>query len=107
MRTREALNDCLVELLQDTADSQATVGEADIEELSFPSFGDDSSAFQMKATLEDPETEFTVNAFYDVIYIRDARAYSIVFFLDVFAPFKQTLKEELVGAVSARMKPMA
>ena len=83
--------------------SSGEVGEVDSGELSFPSFGGDSSAFQVEVSLDDKESDLAVNAFVDLVYVRAGRAVSFLFFGSAFSPFEQDLKEELVGAVAARM----
>ena len=73
-RMSEALNECFVESLEDASDSDFTVGEVEIGELSFPGFGDDSSAFQIQISIEDEESDLSVNAFADLVYVRAGRA---------------------------------
>jgi hypothetical protein len=99
----QKLADCFTDFIREQSDENVRVLDATSGELSFPSMGDRSAAYQIALELE---TEgFTPSAFVDLIFIQDERAVAVLFFLDVLTPFPDEEKETLARKVADRMGP--
>jgi hypothetical protein len=111
---REALNyeegavqssefrDCLDRELRKRATSEVTFGDIKIGQVSFPKFGERSSAWEIAITGQTSGLSITV--YLDVVFVLQSNALAVVEFTDVGTPFDEQMREHLVGVVVDRMK---
>lgn len=110
---REALNylegaiqsdefeECLNDYLGEQADENVTFGDVQVGQVSFPSLGDRSSAWEVAIPVESQG--FSLTAYVDAVYILDSNALSAVVFSDVGSPPDERLREDLSTLVAQRM----
>jgi hypothetical protein len=98
----EGFSDCLADFLRGEG---ITFGEIRVGQVSFPTLGDRSSAWEVVVPVEVEGASGTVYA--DAVYIRTGSALSAVLFSDVFTPFDETERERLARVVAERMEAAA
>jgi hypothetical protein len=110
---REALNylegaiqsdefeECINDYLGEQSDENVTFGDVQVGQVSFPSLGDRSSAWEVAIPVESQGLSLT--AYVDAVYILDSNALSAVIFSDVGSPPDERLREDLSSLVAQRM----
>lgn len=96
------LADCLAEYLKSQSDQAVTIKDVSSGELSFPSLGDRSAAYEIAMELET--NGFSPSAYVDLVFIQRRRGMGTVFFFDVLSPFDEASREELARRVAQRMR---
>lgn len=77
------LRDVLVDAIEDN-DEGIEVGDVTLNRMSFPRFGDDSTA--MRVTVPMTTQGMSVDVFFDAVFVRVGRATGTVTYLSVFTP---------------------
>ena len=101
--TSDRALDCLRDVVVDAipADGDFEVGEVSLNRVSFPQFGDDSTA--IRVTVPVTAQGMSVEAFFDAVFVRAGRAIGTVNYLSFFSPadpakvegFVQTMLDKL------------
>jgi hypothetical protein len=100
--TDGTLADCLVAYFEKLPEKDGVkFTDAEAGRLSFPALGDESDARQV--VLEVEAQGLTPSAYVDLVAIRTGRAFSGLFFIDVFSPFSPDQEVELARKVETRM----
>jgi hypothetical protein len=97
----EEFRDCINDFLREQSDEDVTFDEVQVGQVSFPSFGDRSSAWQVVIPAQSEGLSLTV--YLDVVYIVRSRAFSSLLFADFLTPFDEQLRTDLARVVSRRM----
>ncbi len=100
--------DCFLKTVNDGKldDDEAELSDASFSPLSFPTVGDHSAAFRIKAHVKAKnQTGFgSEGDFYvDVVYVRVGRVGLSVVAEDVFSPFDTTVFQEMVNMAVAKV----
>ena len=76
-----------------------------VSELAFPGFGEDSSAFQIRAEGDALGEQWAILSpvIADFVHVRSGRVFSVVLLVSYASSLKPTLREKLVSAVAGRM----
>ncbi len=85
----------------DTLPSGATVGNATFSQMSFPSYGDESLAFQLAIPITVSPLNITV--YDDAVFVQKGRAAVEMTFTSTVSPFDPTMAEQLTSAVVGRL----
>ena len=96
------LADCYASWLRERSDDDVRV-DVSASELSFPTFGDRSAAYQVTAELQ--ANALPPSVLIDLVFIQEERALAILIFLDVFSAFSSSEMEDLAGLIAGRMGP--
>jgi hypothetical protein len=97
----EEFRDCLNDFLREQADEDVTFDEVQVGQVSFPSYGDRSSAWEVVIPAKSEELSLTV--YIDAVYIVRSSAVSFLLFSDFLTPFDEQLRTDLAGVVAKRM----
>jgi hypothetical protein len=97
----EEFRDCVNDFLRDQAEEDVTFGEVQIGQVSFPSFGDRSSAWEVVIPAESQG--FSVEGYVDAVYILRSNAISVLVFTDFLTPFDEQLRTDLAAVIEERM----
>jgi hypothetical protein len=97
----EEFRDCINDYLREQADEDVTFDEVQVGQVSFPSFGDRSSAWQVVIPAKSEGLSLTV--YLDAVYIAQSSAVSALLFLDFLTPFDEQLRTDLARTVARRM----
>jgi hypothetical protein len=92
---------CLSDGVRQNAGSGVTVGDITVGQVSFPTFGDRSSAWEVVIPFE--YHGLSVTAYIDAVYMRQANALADVVFTDTLSSFDEQERERLTGIVAERM----
>ena len=97
----EEFEDCLNDYLSEQADENVTFGDVQVGQVSFPSLGDRSSAWEVAIPAESQG--FSITAYVDAVYILESNALSAIVFTDVASPPDEQMREDLSRLVAQRM----
>ncbi len=102
----EATANCLRDFIEervkeDPAPEGVTFGEISVGEISFPTLGEASRAYEV--VIEVKAEGLSPNVFADLIFINKGRSVALLYFVDAFSPFDNDMKVELSEKVAARM----
>lgn len=95
----QVLTDCFSEV----AEVDETISDVSVGQLSFPDFGDESTAYGVRMQFEDPQSEFSAPVLVDFVFVRSDRVVALMSFGSLFAQPDPALEEMLVEAVAGRM----
>jgi hypothetical protein len=93
--------ECVDDLLREQADEDITFGDVQVGQVSFPTLGDRSSAWEVVIPAKTQGFSFT--AYADAVYMTTSRALAVVLFSDVGTPFDEAMRERLARIVEKRM----
>jgi len=85
----------------DTLPAGATIGTVTFAPMSFPSYGDRSSAFRV--TIPISFNGLTLSGYFDLIVVQKARAVISLQFFGNESPFDASMEQQLTGAVVGRV----
>lgn len=91
--------------LKKQSEKEATVTDTSVGQLSFPEVGTASDARQIVMEVKANDTNLTVNGYVDLVAIRNERAVTFLFFVDILTPLSPEQEAELAGEVASRMAP--
>lgn len=100
------LRDVVVDAIEDGAgDEGITVGDVTLNRMSFPRFGDDSTAIRM--TVPMTAQGMSIDAYVDAVFIRIGRATGTLTYLSIFSPADSAQVEGFVQAMVDKLDPDA
>jgi hypothetical protein len=97
----EEFRDCLNDYLREETEDDVTFRDIQIGQVSFPSFGDRSSAWEVVIPVESEALSVTV--YVDAVFILRATAIGVLSFTDFLTPFDEQLRTDLTMVVADRM----
>jgi hypothetical protein len=93
---------CLEDGFREAAGEEVALGDVSVGQVSFPRFGDRSSAWEIVLPVEAQGLSAT--AYVDAVFIVHENALATLVFSDVFSPFDEGERERLAGLVENRMQ---
>jgi hypothetical protein len=93
--------ECVDDLLREQADEDVTFGDVQVGQVSFPTLGDRSSAWEVVIPAKTQGFSFT--AYATAVYMTRSSALAVVLFSDVGTPFDEGMRERLARIVEKRM----
>jgi hypothetical protein len=93
--------ECLDDFLREQADEDVTFGDVQVGQVSFPTLGDRSSAWEVVIPAKTQGFSFT--AYAEAVYMTKSSALAVVLFSDVGTPFDEEMRERLARIVEERM----
>jgi hypothetical protein len=97
----EEFRDCLDNYLREETEDDVTFGDIQLGEVSFPSYGDRSSAWQVVIPVESEGV--SVTGYVDAVFILRQTAISVLSFTNPVTPFDEQLRTDLAMVVAERM----
>jgi len=98
----DEFRDCVSEGLRRAVQEGVTIGEITVGQVSFPTLGERSSAWEIAVPIEAEGSSAT--AYFDVVFIVQGNAMSSVDFFDLGSPFDEQERERLSRLVEDRME---
>jgi hypothetical protein len=97
----DEFRDCFGDGIRESVEAGVTIGEITVGQVSFPSLGQRSSAWEVVIPIEAEGT--SASAYLDVVFIVQGNAMASVDFYDL-GPFDEQQREHLAGLVAERMQ---
>lgn len=97
----DEFRDCFGDGIRESVEAGVTIGEITVGQVSFPSLGQRSSAWEVVIPIEAEGT--SASAYLDVVFIVQGNAMASVDFYDL-EPFDEQQREHLAGLVAERIQ---
>jgi len=97
----DEFRDCFGDAIRESVEAGVTIGEITVGQVSFPSLGERSSAWEVVIPIEAEGT--SASAYLDLVFIVQGNAMASVEFYDL-GPFDEQQREHLAGLVAKRMQ---
>jgi hypothetical protein len=101
----DGFRDCLNDNLRKASGEGVAFGDVRVGQVSFPTLGDRSSAWEIVVPFDAQGTSAT--AYVEAVFILNGNALATVFFSDFFSPFDLELRKQLTRLVASRMDEAA